>query len=61
MVPDPPVAEFGGLDPNLILPDLLEIFGGSAATVDLSQAFDLGALDPTALSADLTSVMTGLL
>jgi hypothetical protein len=61
VVPDPPVAEFGGLDPNLILPDLLEIFGGSAATADLSQAFDLGALDPTALSADLTSVMTGLL
>jgi hypothetical protein len=72
VVPDPPVAEFGGLDPNLILPDLLALFGGSAATADVSQAFDLGALDPTAWSADLaalfganlapdlTSVVTGL-
>jgi hypothetical protein len=47
------VAEFGGLDPNLILPDLLQIFGGGTATADLSQVFDLGTLDPTALSADL--------
>jgi hypothetical protein len=32
VVPDPPVAEFGGLDPNLILPDLLALFGGGTAT-----------------------------
>ena len=66
VVADPPVAEFGGLDPNLILPDLLALFGGSAATADL------GALDPTAFAADfaalfgaslapdLASVATGL-
>jgi hypothetical protein len=66
VVTDPPVAEFGGLDPNLILPDLLALFGGSAATADL------GALDPTAFAADfaalfgaslapdLASVATGL-
>jgi hypothetical protein len=60
VVADPPVAEFGGLDPNLILPDLLQIFGGSSATVDFDQIFDPGAaaaaLDPTALSMDLSTL-----
>jgi hypothetical protein len=56
VVPDPPLAEFGGLDPQLILPDLLAIFGGSAATTDFGQAFDVGALDPTAFSADLAAL-----
>jgi hypothetical protein len=56
-VADSPVAEFGGLDPNLILPDLLQIFGGSSATTDFSQVFDASALDPTALSADLSAML----
>ena len=56
VVPDPPLAEFGGLDPNLILPDLLALFGGSSAAADVSPAFDLGALDPSALSADLAAL-----
>jgi hypothetical protein len=56
VVADPPVAEFGGLDPNLILPDLLQIFGGSSATMDFSQVFDASALDPTALSMDLSTM-----
>jgi hypothetical protein len=50
VVADPPLAEFGGLDPQLILPDLLALFGGGTASADLSQVFDLGALDPTALT-----------
>jgi hypothetical protein len=37
VVPDPPAAEFGGLDPNLILPDILQLFGGGTAT-DLTSA-----------------------
>ena len=60
VVADPPVAEYGGLDPNLILPDLGQIFGGSSATVDLNQIFDPGAaagtLDATALSMDLSTL-----
>jgi hypothetical protein len=56
VVADPPVAEFGGLDPNLILPDLLQIFGGSSATVDFNQIFDPGALDATTLSMDLSTL-----
>ncbi len=56
VVADPPLAEFGGLDPQLIVPDLLQIFGGSAATADVSQMFDVSALDPSALSADLAAL-----
>ena len=56
VVADPPLAEFGGLNPQLILPDLLALFGGSSAAADVSPAFDLGALDPTALSADLPAL-----
>ncbi len=60
VVADPPVAEFGGLDPNLILPDLLALFGGGSAAADVSQIFDPGAaaaaLDPTAFSADLAAL-----
>ena len=56
VVADPPIAEFGGLDPQLILPDLLALFGGSSAAAAVSPAFDLGALDPTALSADLAAL-----
>ena len=60
VVPDPPVAEFGGLDPNLILPDLLQIFGGGSAT-DFSQILDPGAaaamLDPGSLSAELSAML----
>ncbi len=56
VVADPPLAEFGGLNPQLILPDLLALFGGSSAAADVSPAFDLGALDPTALSADLAAL-----
>ena len=37
VVADLPVAEFGGLDPNLILPDLLALSGGSTTT-DLTSA-----------------------
>lgn len=54
VVPDPPIAEFGGLDPNLILPDLLAIFGGSSAADATAGA--ASALDPTAFSADLASL-----
>jgi hypothetical protein len=60
VVADPPVAEFGGLDPNLILPDLLQIFGGSSAATDFSQVFDASALDPTAMSADLSTMLGNL-
>jgi hypothetical protein len=31
------VAEFGGLDPNLILPDILQLFSGGTTT-DLTSA-----------------------
>ena len=47
VVADPPVAEFGGLDPNLILPDLVQIFDPGAAAA---------AVDPTALSMDLSTL-----
>jgi hypothetical protein len=64
VVADPPLAEYGGLDPQLILPDLLALFGGSAAAADFSQALDPGAaaatLDPGALSAELSTLMTSL-
>ena len=43
---DPPLAEYGGLDPQLILPDLLALFGGGAATADLAP--------------DLTSMLSSL-
>ena len=60
VVADPPVAEFGGLDPNLILPDLLQIFGGSSAMADFGQILDPGAtaaaLDPTTLSMELSTL-----
>jgi hypothetical protein len=61
VVADPPLAEYGGLDPQLILPDLLALFGGSAATTDFSQVLDPGAaaaaLDPSALSVDLSALL----
>jgi hypothetical protein len=64
VVADPPLAEFGGLDLQLILPDLLALFGGSAAAADFSQIFDSGAaaaaLDPGALSAELSTLTTSL-
>jgi hypothetical protein len=48
------------LDPQLILPDLLALFGGSSAATDFSQIFDPGAaaaaLDPSAFSADLAAL-----
>jgi hypothetical protein len=60
VVADPPLAEYGGLDPQLILPDLLALFGGSSAATDFSQIFDPGAaaatLDPSAFSADLAAL-----
>jgi hypothetical protein len=61
VVADPPLAEFGGLDPNLILPDLLQIFGGSAVTTDVSQVLDpaaAAALDPS-MSVDLSALLGG--
>jgi hypothetical protein len=64
MVAPDPMAEYGGLDPNLVLPDLLALFGGSAAAADFSQVFDpaaaAAALDPGALSAELSTLMTSL-
>jgi hypothetical protein len=61
VVADPPLAEYGGLDPNLVLPDLLQILGVSSATTDFSQVVDPGsaaaALDTTALSADLSALL----
>ena len=53
--------------PSLILPDLLTLlalFGGSAAATDFSQIFDPGAaaaaVDPGALSAELSALMSEL-
>ncbi len=64
MVADPPLAEFGGLNPQLILPDLLALFGGGSAAADFGQIFDPGAaasaLDPGAFSAELSTLMTNL-
>jgi hypothetical protein len=64
VVADPPLAEYGGLDPQLILPDLLALFGGSAATADVSQMLDPGAVaaavDPSALSVDLSALLGSL-
>jgi hypothetical protein len=57
--PDP-TAVYGGLDPNLLVPDLLQILGGTSAT-DFSQAFDpttvTGVVDPTVLSTDLSALL----
>jgi hypothetical protein len=62
MVAPDPMAEYGGLDPNLVLPDLLQLLGGDLATTDFSQVFDpgaaAGAVDPT-LSADLSTLLEG--
>lgn len=61
VVADPPLAEYGGLDPNLVLPDLLQILGVGSSTADFGQVFDPGAaaaaLDPTAFSADLSALL----
>jgi hypothetical protein len=61
MVSPDPMAEYGGLDPNLVLPDLLQILGVSSSTADFGQVFDPGAaaaaLDPTAFSADLGALL----
>jgi hypothetical protein len=45
------------------LPDVLQIMGGTSATMDFSQVLDPGAaanaLDPTALSAELSTLLGG--
>lgn len=51
-----PTAVYGGLNPSLVLPDLAQLFGGSAAASTLGQPFDLAALDPSSLSADLAGI-----
>lgn len=50
MLTSPPLAEYGGLNPNLILPDLQALFGGSSTSA-------AAALDPTAFSADLSALL----
>jgi len=44
-----PIAQYGGLNPTLILPDLQALFGGSSTSA-------AAALDPTAFSADLSAL-----
>ena len=56
VVADPPLAEFGGLNPNLILPDLLALFGGSSAAAAIDPGAAAATLDPTAFSADLAAL-----
>jgi hypothetical protein len=55
---DPPIAEYGGLDPTLILPDLLQIFGASpAAALDPStMTTELAALFGASLAPDLATL-----
>jgi hypothetical protein len=62
VVADPPLPEYGGLDPQLILPDLLALFGSSSAALDFSQVMDpsvmTGALDPSVLVADWSALVS---
>jgi hypothetical protein len=62
---------YGGYNPALILPDLLQLFGTDAAPVDLSQLVDpgelsmdlstlLGGFDPAAVSTDLSTLLQNL-